>query len=363
MSPDSYDIPFDQYQRYRLSADLARASYDGRGAPDGFRLLDVGGYHQDFYGRPQRPIRDFVDWAPSVSVDLAPGRLAAYVRARGDALPFADASFDCVCSVDVLEHVPPARRAALLGELSRVAGHLMIVAAPFASPLVSRAEAILAAFIERTLGYVQTQLAEHRAHGLPSLEETLHALSGFGWTVATFPYGNLWRWLFMMLDKHALAALTGSRRVHGALDTRYNREIYPDDREPPCYRHFIVAARDPADAALAAARTRYGATAEAPRGEIVIDTQAAMFFALAELHAGNQALQAQSEPERRDRHVEEAEAHRAEMYRHLAAKDEYIEKLERLFGDVERSMVYRTVRALRRLTFRSDPHHPTDAPR
>src|SRR5581483_9975648 len=40
----------------------------------------------------------------------------------GEALPFPDASFDCVLLFNVLHHVPVAARARLLAECRRVAG-------------------------------------------------------------------------------------------------------------------------------------------------------------------------------------------------------------------------------------------------
>jgi SAM-dependent methyltransferase len=50
----------------------------------------------------------------------------------GEALPFPDASFDFVTSIDVIEHMPPASAQAMIGELHRVLrpGGLAFVATP-----------------------------------------------------------------------------------------------------------------------------------------------------------------------------------------------------------------------------------------
>lgn len=59
----------------------------------------------------------------SLDIDLASMQcFHRFGRVVGDGcqLPFADASFDCVVSTDVLEHLRPAKRIALLRELSRV---------------------------------------------------------------------------------------------------------------------------------------------------------------------------------------------------------------------------------------------------
>ena len=44
------DAPFDQYQRYAITAAIARAM-----GPTPPRVLDVGGHHLDFWARPRRP--------------------------------------------------------------------------------------------------------------------------------------------------------------------------------------------------------------------------------------------------------------------------------------------------------------------
>ncbi len=75
----------------------------------------------------------------AVGLDLSPGMLRA-ARARGldvvqglaTALPFADESFDLVCSFKVLAHVPDIRMA--LGEMARVCAPGGTVLAEFYNP-------------------------------------------------------------------------------------------------------------------------------------------------------------------------------------------------------------------------------------
>lgn len=343
------DVPFDQFQRYRVTAEIGHALESALGLDRRPSALDVGGHFVDLYGRPRCPIREFLPSWRAVAVDLPQSPLPGYVRARGDALPFADASFDLVSSVDVLEHVPAPARAALLAELMRVARHAVLVAAPFRSPLVERAEHVLAEFVEQTCGYVQGQLKEHRENGLPDLAATVDRLSLPGWRVEYFAYGNLWRWLFMMLDKHAVAALPGGRAVHRQLDDHYNRTVFELDRELPCYRHFIVATRDAGDQIVAFARERFRGDG-ARRGVEDISSGTAPFaFELAALHAANQHLQARGEALRRDAQVAEMYEQHAEAQRCLDAKDQHIAELEAVLRAVERSLSYRLARALRRV--------------
>jgi SAM-dependent methyltransferase len=83
--------------------------------PAGARVLDVGCGALGLRGL--EPALDIT------GVDLAerPGYPGPFVRADAAAgLPFADGEFDLVYSSSVIEHVPPARRAAFAAELRRV---------------------------------------------------------------------------------------------------------------------------------------------------------------------------------------------------------------------------------------------------
>src|SRR5262245_36371846 len=73
------DVPFDQYQRYRITADVARLLADapaarpvhagGLAAPP--TVLDVGGHHTDAWGYPRRPIQEFLPELKTVTLDVA----------------------------------------------------------------------------------------------------------------------------------------------------------------------------------------------------------------------------------------------------------------------------------------------------
>jgi SAM-dependent methyltransferase len=346
---DPLDVPFDQYQRYRITADVARTLADGAAGAAAPRVLDVGGHHTDPWGRPRRPIRDFLPELPTITLDVTANPLAGFVRGRGDLLPFKDGSFDLACSVDVLEHVPPQARPLVLSELTRVASRAIVLAAPFQHRDVERAERLVADFVHRTCGYVQGQLAEHRENGLPDLAGTAAGLAAGGWSVRLFPFGNLWRWALMMLDKHAVLALPGGRALHGQLDRHYNEAWFESDRARPCYRHFLLATASPDDALLAWAERMYGAVTDPAR--LAPETTAAeadRLFELLALHAENQSRQAAGEPIRREAHLAELEAQRAEQQRHYEAVKQENARLEQLLRDVERSTTYRVGAALRR---------------
>jgi hypothetical protein len=345
------DAPFDQYQRYAITSAIAQAMAGARPP----RVLDVGGHHLDFWFRPRRPIAEFLPGVPSITVDLARSRLPGYLCARGDALPFPDRHFDLSCSVDVLEHVPPAARATVLGQVMRVSGRAAVVAAPFRSPVVDRAEAVVSAFIRDACGYEQGQLREHREHGWPDLDETATAFEAAGWHVRVFGYGGVWAWVLMMIDKHALQAMAGSKRVQIAIDRAFNEARFDTDREPPCYRHFVVATATPGDPLLPFVEASYGAvTPAAFRARPAPDPdRVASMFALLDTHAANQRLQVRLEPERQHRQLSDVDAHRTRVVAALEAMTAEARRLEGLLREVERSPAHRLSAWMRRLSGRS----------
>jgi Methyltransferase domain len=345
------EAPFDQYQRYAITTAIARAM----GRTPAPRVLDVGGHHLDFWLRPRRPIAEFLPEAPSITVDLARSRLPGYVRAGGDALPFPAGQFDLVCSVDVLEHVRPAARATVLAQVMRVSGRAAVVAAPFHSPVIERAEALVGDFIRDICGYEQGQLLEHRTQGLPDLDDCAAAFEAAGWHVRVFGYGSLWTWVLMMIDRHALQAMAGSKRAQIALDRAFNESRSDGDREPPCYRQFVVAARAPDDPVLAFVESAYGAVSRAAyRARPPLDPAViASTFALLEAHGANQRIQARLEPERQHRQLADVETHRARVSAALEAMTAEAKRLEGMLREIERSPAYRLSKWARRLVGRA----------
>jgi hypothetical protein len=346
------DSPFDQFQRYTVAQETARA-LAATGPPP--RVLDVGGHHLDFWSRARRPIAEFLPELRTVTIDLADNDRPGYVRARGDAIPFAAGSMDLVVSVDVLEHVPPPARSTVVAEAQRVARRAVLLAAPFRTEAVVAAETLVSRFIREACGFEQGQLREHRELGWPDLLATSAAFEAEGWAVRAFGYGHVWHWALMMIDKHALVVLAGSRGVQTRLDRRYNLAEFATDTAPPWYRQFLVAARDPADPVLAWAEARFDARpapAHVERAGGPADLQPRALRWL-ELHAANQAEQIRLEPQRRTAQVQEAEQHRAEVLRLLEHAQGEQRRLEALLREVEQSTAYRLSAWARHLLGRS----------
>lgn len=223
-------LPFDQYQRYRLVADLLG---EVRGdAP--LRVLDVGGR--------TALLRAFLPEDRVELVDVEPSDAPGLVLGTGAALPFQDGAFDAVCAFDTLEHVPPAYRDAFVAECARVAGRWVILAGPYAHPRVDAAEERLVDFLQHKLGLQHRYLSEHRENGLPVRAATGAALEAAGAVVGSYGHGELARWLALMCVELYLDHDPMLRPVAPRFFRFYNRALYESDHGEEVYRHAVVGA-------------------------------------------------------------------------------------------------------------------------
>ncbi len=229
MSDDVLRLPFDQYQRYRMVADvLDRLRGDGP-----LRVLDVGGR--------TALLRRFVDDRVTL-VDMEPSDVTEnMVLGDGARLPFQDNAFDAVCAFDTLEHVPPGAREAFVTECARVAGGWCILAGPYAEPGVARGEELLQKFLKDKLNTVHRYLDEHGEHGLPERALVTKWFEQSGASVTSVGHGNLYRWLFMMSVELFLDEDPALRDFAGDVFAYYNEMLYASDAAEPVYRHVVVA--------------------------------------------------------------------------------------------------------------------------
>jgi hypothetical protein len=226
---DLRELPFDQYQRYRVAADLL----DRLGARPPARVLEVGG--------APGPLEGFLPDLEPVVTDVAGKRSGRYAMADGAALPFVDQQFNVVIALDTLEHVARDRRSRFLAEIRRVSSDLVILSAPFADPDLELAEAALNEFVRARFGGDFPSLDEHSEHQLPDLAATVATFAVETWSVAVLPSGYLPRWLMGMIVHHELLA-TGLPDL-GKLHAYYNEVVSPLDCREPGYRQVLVASR------------------------------------------------------------------------------------------------------------------------
>lgn len=117
------------------------------------------------------------------------------VLATATQLPFRDQSFDAVIVSDVLEHVPPECRAAVIREALRVTRKVAIFGFPCGQEAFA-CDRRLATIYEREKQEAPTWLKEHMRHPFPT-ESLFDDLPGT-WAVKTFGNENLGFHLSMM---------------------------------------------------------------------------------------------------------------------------------------------------------------------
>jgi len=230
MTDDTLSMRFDQYQRYKLVADVLERARAGGGPMD---VLDVGGRTALL----RRFLPDRI-----VLLDLETSPESGLVLGSGSQMPFQDKSFDVVAAFDTLEHVPVAAREAFVRECARVARRFVVLAGPYEHPRVVEAEVVLQRFIAEKLGGSVRHLDEHRHHGLPDREAVERQLASLGATVRGLPHGNLERWLACQCVAFYMDWHPSLQGLSEAFHRFYNRSLYPSDHAEPVYRYVVVAA-------------------------------------------------------------------------------------------------------------------------
>lgn len=317
MSSNLLEMPFDQYQRYRIAADMLKAL----GIKPGSRLLEVGG--------APGPIEAFLPGHDVIVTDLNGKREGRYAIADGSRLPFPDQSFDAVITLDTLEHVPGDRRPDFCSELRRVCRDAIVLSAPFDDPHVELAEDALNSFVRSRFGGDFPTLDEHREHGLPKLEFATDALGQGGFSVATLPSGYLPRWLLGMLFHHELLA-SGLPELP-QLHAYYNETVSHLDARSPSYRQVLLAARSRPAAELNRVVDAMRAEGDEPAGVVALGSIASVVLAR-RLPAAGGSSTAQLEEV-----ISRQERSLADLERQIADRDAHISELratvDRLTGE------------------------------
>ena len=155
-------------------------------------------------------------------------------------LPFKDRCFDAVVASDVLEHVPPEHRTAVISEALRVARKIVIFGFPSGHEAFEYDQK-LANLYDAEHRSIPGWLQEHMLHPFPA--ETLFEVVQAGWSIKRFGNENLSFHSWMMRKERHRLWNYGFLALLGALPRFVEFMLRRADREP-CYRRIIVLRRN-----------------------------------------------------------------------------------------------------------------------
>lgn len=239
--PDGIHATFVQHQRYGI---IARAIEQLRASGQIFTILEVGADTDRVLGRllPH-------DNITYLDRELPPGAAVTKDVMIGDAtqLKMPDGAFDLVVAPDVFEHIDPARRNEFLRHICRVARVAAMLAAPFDSEGVRRAEDSVSAFWHRLFAQPYRWRAEHADNGLPSLSATEKTLQAMGMKYVHFGHGDLTLWCEMLKAHFAAVANGQLRGAVSAIERHYRDHLLERDvANADTYRQVLLCTREPA---------------------------------------------------------------------------------------------------------------------
>ena len=230
---DVLHLPFDEYQRYRVVADIIDAFRKTR---ETFTVLDVGSGGRETLGM-FLPL----DRITYLDKELPEGYEEKENFILGDITTIRlEASYDFVVSIDTLEHIPPEHRKRFLDELLQAPRMATIIAAPFDTEGVAKCESLAREAFKRTHGYEYRWLEEHFENSLPSLSRTKEHIEASGLEHIVIPNGALDRWSKIISVFLLTEGLPQFSEELVSLFEFYNRTFYPLDNVRPAYRQVIV---------------------------------------------------------------------------------------------------------------------------
>lgn len=153
-------LPYDIYERHRKVGSLIMSSQS---------VLDIGGQLNQ--------LAQFCKPSKIVVANLKNSLEQSDIPIRKNKLPFSQNSYDVVCSIDVLEHIPKNKRGKFINQILEVAKDKVILSFPIGTQKHLKYEKEIQNWLEAK-SFDATYLKEHIKNGLPTQAEITNLTSG-----------------------------------------------------------------------------------------------------------------------------------------------------------------------------------------
>lgn len=217
MASSPKDLPFDQYSRQKIVADLINCFRQGS---KNFTVLDVGGY--------KGKTKEFLPSDKTTVLDVFDVKEDDYIKGDGTDLKVKDGAFDFVVSFDVLEHIPQKSRERFIQECSRAAKEGFFLCCPFENGqgATTNAEKNLNQVYKHLKNSDHEWLKEHIDNQLPTTEAIEAALKRNKLHFTKRYSNTLENWVAMQMIFFYSDTLGVVSTAAGALNRYYNENLY-----------------------------------------------------------------------------------------------------------------------------------------
>lgn len=178
------------------------------------------------------------------TLDILPkpkGIVGKYIQGDATNMVFKDESYDVVVSTDVLEHIPHEKKEAFIEEAIRVTKDYLIIAAPFNTDNVEKAERLTNDFNIKLFGEGQSWLEEHFKNKKPELDQIKRTIESHKLDYEVIGTNNLYNWVLATHTNLIEAKYGLGKQKLIENNKRFNETILKSgDMKAPFYRHFVV---------------------------------------------------------------------------------------------------------------------------
>lgn len=210
------DIPFDQYSRQKIVADLINAVRTTR---EEFTVIDVGGY--------KGKTSIFLPNDSTTVLDIHNVNDKDYIKGDGTSIDLEDGSYDFVVSFDVLEHIKKEDRSKFIKECSRISRKGFFLCFPFETGhgKTQQAEINLNNIYKAINGEGHKWLEEHIANKLPEIPRIETIIKETNLAYCRLFSNKLDDWIALQTAFFLSTLLKGPSIEAGLLNRYYNQNM------------------------------------------------------------------------------------------------------------------------------------------